>query len=54
LFGIGRYGCQNDGLGEADTMMRTRKGRREGRKGGRDVPLKRTPGQGFHRGLVFG
>ena len=31
LLKVGRHGCQNNGLGEADTMGRTRG--REGRKG---------------------
>ena len=30
---VGRYGCQNDGLGEADTMV-IRKRREGGREGG--------------------
>jgi len=29
---VGRYGCQNDGLDEADTMVR------EGRREGEDLP----------------
>ena len=35
---VGRYGCQNDGLDEADTMGRVRRregGRERGREGGR-------------------
>jgi len=34
---VGRYGCQNDGLDEADTMGRTTRegGSMNGRKGGR-------------------
>jgi hypothetical protein len=33
----GRYGCQNDGLDEAGTVVETRReGRREGREGGRE------------------
>jgi len=31
---VGRYGCQNDGLKEADTIVKTR-GRERGREGGR-------------------
>jgi len=38
---VGRYGCQNDGLDEADTM-----GREGGRKGGREE------GMGGREGLV--
>jgi len=32
---VGRYGCQNDGLGELDTMVREG-GRRGEREGGRE------------------
>ena len=40
---VGRYGCQNDGLDEADTMggMKRRergRGGREGGRKGRDIP----------------
>jgi len=43
IWNVGRYGCQNDGLGERDTMVR--EGGREGGEGGREGVNSQKEGQ---------